>query len=308
MREMSLHPKCSQIDIVSRSAPQNLDFFNGLHSGLLYGNTIDHTFSFGHSISLFLEGLKLLDITHYDIVFLRLPRPISDDFLLWLKSVAPQAVFINEPQGIVNTSNKKFLLHVAELCPPIKICHSVADIMNFSLCHDIVLKPLRGYGGQGILKLSDGIIESKDESIKAIDYLNDHIDEVADGYLVMKFLPNVSKGDKRIIVVNGEILASSLRLPLPDSWLCNVSQGGTSVKSDITKEEENIVKVIAPLMRENGILIYGIDTLEDDNNKRVLSEINTLSIGGFPQAESQSGNPVIKQTINRIFEYAEQSL
>ena len=127
-----------------------------------------------------------------------------------------------------------------------------------------------------------------------------------DGYLSMKYLKNVSEGDKRILVVGGEILASSLRLPAKDSWLCNVAQGGKSVSSEVTEREREIIQTINPTLKKKGVLIYGADTLVDDDGKRVLSEVNTLSVGGFPQAEAQTGKPVINTLISKIFEYADE--
>ena len=122
----------------------------------------------------------------------------------------------------------------------------------------------------------------------------------------MKYLKNVSQGDKRILVVGGQIMASSLRLPAEGSWLCNVAQGGKSVKADVTNEEIKIVKGLTPELIKEGVLIFGADTLEDDYGKRILSEVNTLSVGGFSQAQEQSGKPIIKMTIDKIFEYADE--
>ena len=120
---------------------------------------------------------------------------------------------------------------------------------------------------------------------------------------MMKYLKNVTQGDKRILVVGGKIMAASLRLPAPNSWLCNVAQGGISVPSELEKEEIDIIKTISPRLEQEGIFIFGADTLVNDDGKRILSEINTLSIGGFPQAEKQTGKPIVQDTINKIIKY-----
>ena len=119
----------------------------------------------------------------------------------------------------------------------------------------------------------------------------------------MKFLKNVQQGDKRILVVNGQILASSLRLPAEGSWLCNIAQGGTSIPSTVTDKEIQIIKEISPKLSEKGIVFFGADTLVDDQNERVLSEINTLSIGGFPQTEIQTGMPIVQMAIDNMINY-----
>ena len=100
-----------------------------------------------------------------------------------------------------------------------------------------------------------------------------------------------------------KILAASLRLPAEDSWLCNVAQGGTSVPSQVDADEIKIIETITPKLLEAGILIFGADTLVNDDGKRILSEVNTLSIGGFPQAEKQTGKPILQQTIDAIMQY-----
>jgi len=168
----------------------------------------------------------------------------------------------------------------------------------------MVLKPLREYGGKGIVRITKGMVNDGINNIALNQYLPKIEQELTEhGYLAMKFLHNVSKGDKRLLVVNGKVLASSLRLPRAGSWLCNVAQGGRSVYSEINKEEFEMIENISPILLEKGILIYGADTLENDEGKRVLSEINALSIGGFPQAEKQTGKPIIKETINEFFNY-----
>ena len=144
------------------------------------------------------------------------------------------------------------------------------------------------------------------EGLQAIQTMTNAITKTP--YLAVKFLKNVKNGDKRILVVNGKILAASNRLPAPNSWMCNVAQGGSSVKSGINPEEKMMIETINPFLAKEGIFMYGVDTLENDEGKRILSEINTLSIGGFPQAESQSGIPVVHIAINEMIKYIVQKL
>ena len=84
--------------------------------------------------------------------------------------------------------------------------------------------------------------------------------------------------------------------------------GGTSVRSNPDKNEIQIVEHINPYLKDCGILIYGADTLVDDHGRRVLSEVNTLSIGGFLQSENQTKKPIIQMTIDKIFNYADVQL
>lgn len=305
--EMNNHPQCITVDIASRGLEKNNGFFKNMDPEALFGVRVGTDFQYTEDGTYFSEGLSPLNIGDYDIVFMRLPRPITDEWLLWLESNKGQAVIVNNPKGIIKTSSKEYLLSIPEICPTIRKINTIQDAIDYSLEYPIVLKPLREYGGKGIVKIIGNKVYEGDISHDRDTYLASIQDAiVTDGYIGMKYLKNVSQGDKRILVVGGEIMAASLRLPPEGSWLCNVSQGGQSVHAEVTSEEKEMIQSISPQLIQEGILIYGADTLVDDNGKRILSEINTLSIGGFPQAQAQSGRPIIKLTIDKIFEYADE--
>ena len=307
LSQLIIHPQCQYVDIASRGLKENDFFFQDMYAHAILGNRVDSSFKYSASGDAYRKGLKKLNREDYDIVLMRLPRPISDEFLLCLSDIFKHAIICNDPKGITITSNKKFLLHFPELCPSVRLCHSIAEIEEEIQKHPIVLKPLKEYGGRGLLKIDGDQLHDGEQFFDTLEYLTEMEDVIVkDGYLSMKFLKNVTEGDKRILVVGGEILASSLRLPPKGSWLCNVAKGGTSVASEVTPEEQNIITQINPRLKDEGILMYGVDTLVDDQGNRILSEINTLSIGGFPQAEAQTGKPVIQSLINKIFEYADE--
>lgn len=307
LNNMRLDQRCTSIHVASRGLAANDSFFLNMNEDGLHGVEIDHTFGYSQSGDAYSEGLSRLDLKSFDVVLMRLPRPVSDHFLKWLEDLFSHAVIINRPSGIIETSNKSFLVAFPDLCPDTKLCHSINDILAETQKYPIVLKPLREYGGKGLLKINGSVLNDGNRDHDTLNYLQTIKHEIeAEGYLSMRFLKNVSQGDKRILVVDGEILASSLRIPAEDSWLCNVAQGGTSVASEVTDREKQIINKINPSLRERGILIYGADTLVDDDGERVLSEVNTLSIGGFPQAEAQTGRPIIQLLINKIMDYADE--
>ena len=124
--------------------------------------------------------------------------------------------------------------------------------------------------------------------------------------LAMDYLPNVSQGDKRTIVVNKKIIGSALRMPPPESWICNIAQGGHALISAADENELRIEQEITPLLYDKGVIMYGFDTLVNDEGKRVLSEINTLSIGGLGPIEELSGLPVLKTVSSLLCEYIEE--
>ena len=306
MRTLSKHDKTHSVSVASRGDIRNEPFFNEVENSELYITSVNENFEYESDGQQFTNSETKKSIADFDVIIMRLPRPVSDEFLDFLTQEAKGKVIINHPHGIRKTSTKQYLLHFPQVCPEMKMVRSAKEVKAFAEHFPIVLKPLREYGGKGIVKIEKGKVHHGDEVHSLEEYLSIiKIELELDGYLAMKFLKNVTAGDKRILVVDGQILASSLRLPAEDSWLCNVAQGGKSVPSEADADEIAIINKITPFLKQEGILMFGADTLVDDNGKRVLSEVNTLSIGGFPQAEKQTGRPILQQTIDLITKYVE---
>lgn len=302
-QEMLKHEYFLEIYVASRSKAENQSFFCGEEMERVHALQVTNEFSFESSRVGLIDFTENVSVSDFDIVFLRLPQPMSIPFLNSLEQSFDGSI-VNSPSGIIHCGTKEILLNFSNLCPAMKLCHSVQDVLDFCSNQDIVLKPLREYGGNGLLRVMNGVVNDGKKDHILNDYLSTIEERLeSDGYLAMEYLKNVSLGDKRLIVVDGEILAASLRLPAQESWLCNVALGGTSILSSPDEDEEQIVRTINPFLKEQGILIYGVDTLVDNNGKRVLSEINVSSIGGFPQAEKQTGKPIIKRTLDKIIEY-----
>ena len=316
-RTLSRDARTTGVFVASRSDERNEGFFGGDTSARLHGLMVNDAagFSYDPSGKLFTAADDTTRLGEQDVVWLRLPPPADADFFAHLTSFAPAAaplktpVIINHPDGILETGSKSFLYHFSDFTAPVRRVQSADDVRSFAALYPIVLKPLREYGGRGLVKIAEGTAESNGTTEPLEDWLTAARAELEAGnYLAMKFLKNVRQGDKRILVVNGKILGASLRLPAPGQWLCNVAMGGTSVVAEVTPEEEAMIAALSPTLLEKGIVIYGADTLTDDDGKRVLSELNTNSIGGFPQAEAQTGRPVLQQTINGIYDYLSERL
>lgn len=309
LSELSTHSRCKKVAVASRGLKVNDLFFYLQANSKLMVSGVDSEFKYNEEGRSFKKDLYQASIADFDAILMRLPRPIEDAFLQWLKTENPDKVIINDPEGIIITSNKSFLLNFPDLCPPMKIVDNIEDIKTLASNYPIVLKPLKEYGGKGLIRISDGKVNDGSSDHELSTYFDKYSDKyIGIDYLAMQYLKNIDQGDKRIIVVDGEIMGASLRTPLVGSWLCNIAQGGTSTASSPDVDEINIIKSINPVLKKHGILIYGVDTLVDNNGKRVLSEINTLSIGGFPQAQKQSGKPIIKNTLNKIINYLDEQL
>lgn len=302
VRALRNHPNCASIDVATRGMKMNESFFKKLLPDNLLVTRANEEFTFHQEGAYFEKNLSVESIDDYDVVWLRLPPPLSRNFLTFLKQEFPNQVFINNPAGIYETGNKKFLMNFADLCPPMEICRSTEQIETFKSQFPIILKPLQAYGGNGLIKIDGERVWENGLEGWFQDFMGKIIDTNFE-YLGVKFLKNVHQGDKRIIVINGKIMGATLRRPAEDSWICNVAMGGSSGYAEVDKDEEKIIERINPVLSNLGIVMYGIDTLVGDNGKRVLSEINTTSIGGLPQIANLTGKPLLKEAADLIWKY-----
>ncbi len=300
---LAKHNMVSDIFIASRHQAENKAFFLGDFETI---HAMKHFEGFDYELdqSHFRDYSVEINTNGFDLIFMRLPRPITDDFLRRLEIHFTDSVFINSPTGIIKTSNKGYLLQIQDLCPPVKRVKTIADIKSFAKEFDIVLKPLRNYGGKGILKVEGHQIDTGNETYSIEQYFSKFPSELdQNGYIAMKFLKNVHMGDKRLIYIDGEIVAASLRLPAKGSWLCNVARGGSSRASAAGISEQVMVKKLKPYLEKEGIFMAGIDTLVDDDGIRVISEINTLSIGGIKQADANTTQDILGFIANKMVKY-----
>jgi glutathione synthase len=302
LRSMRKHPRCEQIDIATRANPLNDFFFKNFSDEKLFVHEVDENFAFSPEGKSFKHKVQRESVNDYDAVWLRMPPPLPKPFLIFLKHKFPNQIFINDPDGIYETGSKEFLFNFPEVCAPMKICKSKEDILEFSQQFPIVLKPFRDYGGTGIVRIDgEKVWEGKNE-ISLDDFFR-KLKNTKVEYLGVKFLKNVSKGDKRIVVVNGKMIGASLRLPPKDSWICNVTMGGSAIFAEADADELKIIDQINPTLEKLGIVMYGVDTLMGDDEKRILSEINTTSIGGIIQMEKQQGKALTKATTDQIWNF-----
>lgn len=250
------------------------------------------------------ENMTESHLSKFDVIFFRIDRPIADEYLRYCREVAPSAKYVNTPEGLINTSSKSFLSNFSELCPEFIIANSLDEIEEFSEKFEIVLKPLGGYGGDGLIKITsfDEIIVGSEikTGSTARNYLTS-LPIATYPIMAMKYLNRVGEGDKRIIVVAGSCLGAVLRIPQKGSWLCNLAQGAISKPATLTDEEIKIVNTVDSVLIHEGINVYGIDTLVNDDGKRIMSEINTTNVGGFVQLQKESDIDIMEKTVELIF-------
>lgn len=301
LKTMSAHPGAKYVDVATRGDSRNDDFFFGLQTDQLYVSRVEATFSYAKAFDTWSLAHKR-PLSHYDIILLRLPRPIPDGFFDFLTAHFPENAIINRPSAIKETGSKAFLQSVRELCPPIHLCRNLRDIEAIRNSFPIVLKPFEGYGGRGILKISGNEVWEGDKKFTYQAFRDAYLDDPTP-YLAMKYLEYVDQGDKRVLVAGRSVIGASLRKPAEGSWMCNVSQGGTSHYAELEPEEWHIAHQLIQILNPRGIVLFGFDTLMDQDGKRKLSEINTLSVGGLVQAGELSGEPVVQRVVDAFWEY-----
>ncbi len=305
LRTMAKHPVCDSIKVASRGNPKNKEFFYDYTSTELMSLLVDDNFVPQESGEQFLNASIKTDLNDHDLIFLRIDRPVPDEFLAFITSHVPEDKIINRPSGIQKTDTKGSLLNFPELCPPMKLCSTLEEILEFNQEFPIVLKPLRSYGGKGIIRIVDDQAWEGNNQYSLDEYKSVIEESLRDSgdYLAMKYLKNYSKGDKRVLVVNGKVTGGFLRIPKEDSWICNMSAGGSTTVGEPDQDEIRIAETIIPSFLEQGIVIFGFDTLVDDDGKRVLSEINTLNVTGLEEAQTHSGKPVVQESSDLMWSY-----
>lgn len=307
-RMFSRHEKVDKVFVASRANPANSDFFDKLDASAISVVPVDPNFAYDKSGSQFMQLGPHLSLSDIDLLIMRLPHPISMEFFSYLESNFSTDSIINRPQGILRTGSKQFLLELKELCPPIRWCRTYQEILDFHQQYNLILKPLRNYGGKGILRIYNSEVEDQNGRIGPLNEVQNYLKDLrGDGYLAMQYMENVHQGDKRIVVVNGKIVGAALRKPAPGSWLCNVSQGGHAEAAVADAREEEIAAEIHRTVGPMGIGIFGMDTLVNESEERVLSEINTLSVGGFGPMEIQHQKPITSVVADELINYFEHT-
>ena len=302
VRAMLALPQVEKIRIASRGSKANADFFACAKTDNLLAIEASLDFKFDAQGEGFRESLQIVTPLDWaDGIILRIPHPVPNQWFTYLEEAFKGIPIVNKPSGIASTTPKSWLLNVADLCAPMTMCHTPEEVIAFAKTRDTVLKPLEGYGGKGVLRIMNQVVEVEGKHIALHDWPKQP--EAQFPYLAMEYLPRVVEGDKRIVVVGGRVLGAALRIPAAGQWLCNVSQGGRAELTSLTVSEEHIVASLKPHMQNLGVVMYGIDTLMGNQNHRVLSEVNTMSIGGLLDMLPTDGKTAAQWAAEGLVEY-----
>ena len=228
-----------------------------------------------------LGELQDVDLAGFDVVWLRQDPPFDMFYITTthlLQRLTPGTLVVNDPFWVRNYPEKLLVLDFPDLTPPTTIARDLDTIRAFKAEHgDIILKPLYGNGGAGVFRLTES-----DRNLASLHELFTGFSR--EPLIAQKFLPDVSNGDKRVILVDGEPVGAINRVPAEGETRSNMHVGGRPEKIGLTERDREICARIGPLLREKGQIFVGIDVIGD-----YLTEINVTSPTGIQELERFDG-------------------
>ena len=216
-----------------------------------------------------------------DVILMRQDPPFDMAYVTstyLLETVHPGTLVVNDPAEVRSAPEKLLVTQFPGLTPPTLISSDPVALVDFHERHgDVVLKPLHGAAGSGVVKLKAG-----DPNLEAL--IEIHATGSRDPLVIQKFIPAVSKGDKRIILIDGEPVGAINRIPATGQVRSNLRVGGTAAPVELTARDREICAAIGPTLKQRGLLFVGIDVIGD-----YLTEINVTSPTGAQQLKQFTG-------------------
>ncbi|MEM9395101.1 MAG: glutathione synthase [Pseudomonadota bacterium] len=222
-----------------------------------------------------------IDLASFDVVWLRQDPPFDMGYITTthlLDQLAGKTLVVNDPFWVRNAPEKLLVLQFLDLTPPTMIARDLDTLKAFRAQHqDVILKPLYGNGGAGVFRLTP-----EDHNLNSLHELFTGINR--EPLIMQKFLPDVARGDKRVILVDGEPIGAINRVPAAGETRSNMHVGGRAEKVDLDERDLEICAAIGPFLREKGQIFVGIDVIGG-----WLTEINVTSPTGLQELERFDG-------------------
>lgn len=220
-------------------------------------------------------------LREFDAVMMRQDPPFDMNYITVshiLERLHPKTFVMNPPSAVRNAPEKILVTEFPELMPPTLVTRDREEIRAFRREHgNIILKPLYGNGGAGVFLIQEG-----DQNLNALIELFEQ--SFREPFMVQRYLPEVRKGDKRIILVDGEPVAGLNRIPADGEARSNMHAGGRPELSPLTEREREICAAIGPALKERDMVFVGIDVIGG-----YLTEINVTSPTGIREVKRFGG-------------------
>jgi glutathione synthase len=218
-----------------------------------------------------------------DVVLMRQDPPFDLSYITathLLERLKGQTLVVNDPEAVRNAPEKVFVLDYAHFMPPTLIARRIEDVREFHARHpgDLVMKPLHGNGGKAVVRIpADGT------NLGALIELFDAA--WVEPHMFQPFLSEISEGDKRIVLVDGEVAGAINRRPGEGEFRSNLAQGGFAEATTLSPREEEICAALGPALKARGLVFVGIDVI----GGKWLTEINVTSPTGIMAIDRFNG-------------------
>ncbi len=223
-------------------------------------------------------------LADFDVVHLRQDPPFDMGYITTthlLERIHPKTLVVNDPDHVRNCPEKIFVLEFADLMPPTMVTRSLDDVAAFRKEYgDIIVKPLYGNGGAAVFRIQPG-----DTNLGALVELFGTV--FREPFMVQQYRPEVRQGDKRIILVDGEVAGAINRVPASHETRSNMHVGGMPEPTKLTNREHEICARLGPELKKRGLIFVGIDVIGG-----FLTEINVTSPTGIREVKRFGGNDI----------------
>ena len=224
---------------------------------------------------------RTLDLSELNVVLLRQDPPFDMAYITTthlLERIHPKTLVVNDPAHVRNAPEKIFVLDFLDLMPPTLVTRSADDVRRFRAEHkDIILKPIYGNGGSSVFRIGPD-----DTNLNSLVELFQTV--FREPFMVQQYRPEVRAGDKRIILVDGEVAGAVNRVPAEDETRSNLHVGGQAKPTELTPRDKEICARLGPELKKRGLLFTGIDVIGP-----YLTEINVTSPTGIRQVKAFGG-------------------
>jgi len=234
-------------------------------------------------------------LSELDGVFIRKEPPFDMDYVFStyiLEMAAAETFMVNHPKGLRDANEKLFILNFPEIIPPTCVAKDPAILKSFlaSVGGEIVVKPLGGKGGEGVLYLHSG-----DRNLSALLEISTHMG--AEYVMAQRYLPEIVHGDKRVLILDGKPVGAFNRVPAAGELRGNIHAGGTCRKASLTDRDHFICGVLADSLRAHGLHFVGVDIIGG-----YVTEINVTSPAGIPEINGFDGTRLEADTLDFLEE------
>ena len=222
-----------------------------------------------------------IDLSSMEVILLRQDPPFDMAYITAthiLDRVHPKTLVVNDPTSVRNAPEKIFVAEFPDLMPETLITKDPEEVKAFRAeFGEIVIKPLYGNGGAGVFHITK-------EDLNLTSFMEMFEKLSREPFIVQRYLKDVRKGDKRIILVDGEVAGAINRVPAETDTRSNMHVGGKATATELTRREHEICERIGPTLRERGLIFVGIDVIGD-----LMTEINVTSPTGIREVKRFGG-------------------